>query len=57
MIVGGTVQCWGQNTYGQLGNESLVSSTVPVAVSGLSGVTAIAAGTYHSCALLAGGHA
>ena len=57
LMVGGTVQCWGQNTYGQLGNRSLVSSTrARSPVSGLSGVTAIAAGTYHSCALLVGGH-
>ena len=33
----------------------LANSTVPVPVTGLSGVTAIAAGSYHSCALLAGG--
>jgi alpha-tubulin suppressor-like RCC1 family protein len=50
----GTVECWGGNTYGQLGNEGGESST-PVAVAGLSGVIAIAAGYYSTCALLSGG--
>ena len=53
----GSVQCWGQNAFGELGNNSTTSSPVPVAVSGLaSGVVAIAAGGWHTCALtMAGG--
>jgi alpha-tubulin suppressor-like RCC1 family protein len=59
LLVNGSVQCWGDNTYGQLGNGSAVlSSTVPVTVSGMiSGVIAITSGDFHSCALLAGGEA
>ncbi|MCW5981794.1 MAG: choice-of-anchor D domain-containing protein [Bryobacteraceae bacterium] len=40
----GTVWAWGHNRFGQLGNGSYFDSPVPVAVSGLTGVMAIAAG-------------
>ena len=49
---GGAVKCWGENGRGQLGNRSTTSSTVPVTVAGLSsGVSAVAAGRNHTCAL------
>jgi alpha-tubulin suppressor-like RCC1 family protein len=49
----GAAYCWGQNTYGQLGNtEAGAFSATPVAVDGLSsGVTSIGVGLYHSCAM------
>lgn len=40
----GTVWAWGSNRVGNLGDGTKNDSTVPVQVSGLSGVTAIAAG-------------
>ena len=56
----GTVAAWGENYYGQLGNNSTTNSTVPVLVSQpgvLSGktVVAITAGSSHSLALCSDG--
>jgi len=55
LLAGGRVDCWGPNSDGQLGNHTNSDSNAPVAVSGLSGATAISAGPYHTCALLASG--
>ena len=55
VLSGGTVQCWGNNSYGKLGDGTTTDSNVPVSVTGLTGVTAIAAGGTHTCALLSGG--
>jgi alpha-tubulin suppressor-like RCC1 family protein len=55
LLEGGTVDAWGENSFGQLGNDSETNSGVPAAVSGLSGVTAIAAGSGSNLALLSSG--
>ncbi len=56
----GTVRCWGDNSAGQLGDGSFGPSSTPVAVTGIGGgagpgAIAIAAGSFHTCALLANG--
>jgi len=52
----GTVQTWGSNDYGQLGDGTTTSSSTPVTVTGLGGrVIAIAAGQYHTVVLLENG--
>src|SRR6266852_1223026 len=52
----GTAQAWGRNTSGQLGDGTEdIARITPVSVSGLTNVTAIAAGSDHSLALLSDG--
>ncbi|HEY6559479.1 MAG TPA: hypothetical protein VI072_19485 [Polyangiaceae bacterium] len=47
----GTLWCWGHNDYGQLGDGTTTSRSVPVQVASLgTGVIAVAAGGSHTCA-------
>jgi hypothetical protein len=56
VIVGGGMQCWGNNWYGELGIGSTIDKSTPQQVVGLtSGVTAISAGDrQHVCAVASG---
>lgn len=47
----GTAWCWGNNESGQLGNNSLVNSHLPVLVAGGHTFSQITAGNYFSCGL------
>ena len=62
LLVNGTIKCWGAGVIGQLGDGMSADRSTPVTVrtssssaSALSNVSAIAAGGYHTCALLANG--
>ncbi len=54
----GSVLCWGDNTYGQLGTGTRTlgaSNPYPRSVSGLTAAKAVAAGDAHTCALTTDG--
>jgi len=55
LLSNGTVMTWGDNTYGQLGDDSTDDSDVPVAVDGITNAVAVAAGGFHTVALLSDG--
>src|SRR5260221_157767 len=49
------VNCWGDNSQGQLGNGTTSPSATPVTVSGLVNATALSSGFDHNCAVRADG--
>lgn len=53
----GIAQCWGYNNYGQLGNGTTTASAsnTPVRVSAIDAPVRLAAGIWHTCALLSDG--
>jgi alpha-tubulin suppressor-like RCC1 family protein len=64
LLSDGTIKCWGDNTYGELGIGTTTGpqtcagwpcATTPVAVLGLTDATAIATGDGFACALMADG--
>jgi alpha-tubulin suppressor-like RCC1 family protein len=55
LLQDGSVECWGFNFVGQLGNSSMIDSAAPVQIGGLGNVASISGGGFHTCALLQGG--
>jgi alpha-tubulin suppressor-like RCC1 family protein len=66
IVSGGAAKCWGNNQNGQVGNGTTTycdpsegvyecGPPSPVSVLGLTGLTSIAGGRYHTCALAADG--
>jgi alpha-tubulin suppressor-like RCC1 family protein len=54
----GAVKCWGDNTYGQIGDGTVINRQTPTDVSGLgSGISAIGAGGDNTCAITDAGAA
>ena len=54
-VVGGLVECWGYNNYGQLGDGTNVQKTSPVKLASPTNVTQVSAGKYQTCALRSDG--
>ena len=52
LLENGSVWCWGQNDYGQLGNNSQKASFTPIPVQNLTSARKISSGLHFSCAVL-----
>ena len=52
VLTGGTVSCWGKHSYGNSGYISVISSSVPITVAGISMAESIAAASARSCVVL-----
>lgn len=46
----GGALCWGGNNQGQLGDGTTTNNSLPVSVSGLTGVVQVDVGAFHACA-------
>jgi alpha-tubulin suppressor-like RCC1 family protein len=60
LITDGTLRCWGLNSSGQLGDNTVVQKLIPTTVKStstatLTGVSAITAGSAHTCAVIGNG--
>ena len=51
VLDGGSVRCWGDNRFGQLGTGTLTPSSTPVAVSTLADAVRVDIALAHACAL------
>jgi alpha-tubulin suppressor-like RCC1 family protein len=57
LTTSGLAYCWGQNNYGQLGDDSTTDEFQPIAVSGGLTLRQLALGDFHSCGMASDGNA
>jgi alpha-tubulin suppressor-like RCC1 family protein len=55
VTTGAAGYCWGNNTFGQLGNGATTNTSVPVPVSGGLSFAAVSAGSGHTCGVTSSG--
>lgn len=57
LLANGTVRCWGENSYGQLGDGTTTHFGLPVNVPGISGIASLSTGpaSRHTCAVFRNG--
>ncbi len=56
-LINGEIWCWGDNSFGQLGDGTTTARTVPVKVTGITDATSVAMSGFHGCATRASGAA
>ena len=55
LLTGGTITCWGDNPYGQLGLGNQTNFLPPSPVDNISTAVSVATGASHTCAALSDG--
>jgi hypothetical protein len=55
IVADSSVQCWGANDFGQVGDGTTTNRSTPAAVAGLTGATSVAVGFRHACAVVSNG--
>ena len=50
-----TLQCWGLNDHGQIGNGNTTNQLIPVAIAGFSGVASVSGNNHTACAVKSDG--
>lgn len=50
LTTGGAVECWGANSYGELGDGTVTGRSTPAPINTLSNIKQIATGQWHVCA-------